>query len=106
MISQPFTEKHPNYSSVTAELGALYHDQGRYKEVKEIYEEAIDISLQVSGKESLNYVLQINNLGYLYEDMGNAISNKGHFHVRKKVPGRRRALFAEDLRPTLHRFGK
>lgn len=65
-----FTEQHPNYSSVTAELGALYHDQGRYQEVKEIYQEAIAISLQVSGKESLNYVLQINNLAYLYEDMG------------------------------------
>lgn len=65
-----FTEEHPNYSSVTAELGALYHDQGKYKEVKAIYAEAIDISLRVSGKKSLNYVLQINNMAYLYEDMG------------------------------------
>jgi len=65
-----FTEDHPNYSSVTAELGALYHDQGKYQEVKSIYAEAIAISLRVSGKKSLNYVLQINNMGYLYEDMG------------------------------------
>ncbi len=40
------------------------------KEVKEIYDEAIAISLLVSGKQSINYVLQINNLAYLYEDMG------------------------------------
>ncbi len=65
-----FTEEHPNYSSVTAELGALYHDQGKYKEVEEIYQEAIAISLRVSGRKSLSYVLQINNLAYLYEDMG------------------------------------
>ncbi|TDR20350.1 serine/threonine-protein kinase [Marinicella litoralis] len=65
-----YTEEHPNYSSVTAELGALYHDQGKYQEVKAIYAEAIDISQRVSGKKSLNYVLQINNMAYLYEDMG------------------------------------
>ncbi len=65
-----FTNEHPNYSSVIAELGALYHDKGRFKAVEEIYQEAIQISLRAAGKDSLDYVLQINNLAYLYEDMG------------------------------------
>ncbi len=65
-----FTEEHPIYSSVVAELGALYHDKGQFTKVKEIYEEAIEISEKTSGEKSTNYVLQINNLAYLYEDMG------------------------------------
>jgi serine/threonine-protein kinase len=68
-IRKLFTEQHPTYSSVIAELGALYHDKGRFSEANDLYQEAIEISLQVSGNQSLNYVLQINNLAYLYEDM-------------------------------------
>lgn len=47
----------------------MYHDKGRFSEANDFYQEAIEISLQVSGNQSLNYVLQINNLAYLYEDM-------------------------------------
>ena len=52
-------------------LGALYVDQGKYKDALPLYEKALELYIDIYGQNHSTTATSYNNLAFLYQSLGN-----------------------------------
>ncbi|MFV0543651.1 MAG: protein kinase domain-containing protein [Marinicella pacifica] len=86
-----YPEGHPSLGRFIAERAVHFHDRGAFDQALKLYQQALDLTIQNSGKNSEEYAVRLNNLGYLYEDLGEYQKAIGMYResiqIRKKLLG-------------------
>jgi len=65
-----YTENHPHLGLLVAERAVFLHDRGAFLQALPKYLHALKITTVNEGEESKEYAVRLNNLAYLYEDLG------------------------------------
>jgi tetratricopeptide (TPR) repeat protein len=67
-----YTEQHPSYAKVTADLGNFYRMQGRYAEAETLLNKALNIRETTLGKSHPDFVRTQEDIAILYTGRRNA----------------------------------
>ncbi|WP_154223595.1 serine/threonine-protein kinase [Marinicella rhabdoformis] len=84
-----YSKNHPILAHTWSELATFYHNKGHFNKAKNAYEHTLSMLETTLGKENVHYILPLNNLAFLNEDMGNWTLAEKQFSeslaLRKKV---------------------
>jgi len=79
MAQNLYQENNPKLANIYSEIGTFYHDNGLFVQALISYTKALNIAATSLGKKSVDYVITLNNLAYLQEDMGDLQQAERHF---------------------------
>jgi|GEM_PF-997939 len=65
-----YPDNHPRLGDLAAERAVFLHDRGAFSKALPKYQRALELAEINEGKESAEYAVRLNNIAYLYEDLG------------------------------------
>ncbi len=90
-----FTPGHPDLGHFVAERAVHFHDRGAFNKALPMYQKALKMTIHNKSKKSEDYAVRLNNLGYLYEDLGHYI--KAIDMYRESIQVRQELLGKDSL---------
>lgn len=65
-----YAKDHPQLGFIAAERAVFLHDRGAFSKALPKYQRALELAAMNEGTDSSEYAVRLNNLAYLYEDLG------------------------------------
>lgn len=65
-----YAKNHPRLGDLAAERAVFLHDRGAFSKALPKYKQALELAAINEGIESSEYAVRLNNISYLYEDLG------------------------------------
>ncbi len=65
-----YSKNHPQLGDLAAERAVFLHDRGAFSKALPKYQRALELAVINEGRESSEYAIRLNNISYLYEDLG------------------------------------